>query len=173
MTEDELIEAVRAAVADRDLPPPAAPADVVGAERAIGSPMPRLLRRLYLEVANGGFGIWPCVSLTDTGRWYSDERDLVEAHRNFVSSLGDPGFPPAPPSVVPLMDRGCCMWTLIDLATEDGRIWDWDPDECCVLVPTTLSLSQWLTGWLEGWVVEGPYDHFRTHDANCPSGQRR
>jgi hypothetical protein len=58
MTDDELIEAVRAAVADRGLPPPASPTDVVRAEDAIGYPMPQLLRRLYLEVANGGFGIW-------------------------------------------------------------------------------------------------------------------
>ncbi|WP_328665300.1 SMI1/KNR4 family protein [Streptomyces sp. NBC_00322] len=137
MTDDELIEAVRAAVTDRDLPPPASPPDAARAEDAIGYPMPQLLRRLYLEVANGGFGPWQCVSLTDTGRWYSDEQDIIEAHRLFASSTSDPDFPAAPPGVVPLMDRGCAMWTMVDFDTPEGRIWDWDANECCVLVPTS------------------------------------
>lgn len=92
MTEDELIEAVRAAVSDRGLPPPASPADVARAEAAIGHTLPHLLRRLYLEVADGGFGIWQCVSLTDNGEWYSDEQDIIEVHRSWASI--DPVLPP-------------------------------------------------------------------------------
>lgn len=71
MTDDELVEAVRARVADRDLPAPATPEDVAAVERAVGRPMPQLLRRLYLEVADGGFGVWECLSLTDNGEWSS------------------------------------------------------------------------------------------------------
>ncbi|MFF9808733.1 SMI1/KNR4 family protein [Streptomyces coeruleorubidus] len=165
MTDDELIEAVRVAVSDRGLPPPASPADVARAEAAIGHTLPHLLRRLYLEVADGGFGIWQCVSLTDNGEWYSDEQDIIEVHGSWAASID----PVLPPGVVPLMDRGCAMWTLVDFKTPEGHIWDWDPNDCCVLVPTTLSLAQWLTGWLEGWIQPGPYTQFRIHEENCPS----
>ncbi|MEV6371357.1 hypothetical protein AB0L86_31195 [Micromonospora musae] len=54
MTEEEIIAAVRNRAVD--LPPPASPEAVSDAEKVIGYPLPRLLRRLYLEVANGGFG---------------------------------------------------------------------------------------------------------------------
>ncbi|MFJ4512462.1 DUF4240 domain-containing protein [Streptomyces sp. NPDC088816] len=169
MTDDELVEAVRTRVADRDLPPPATPEDVAAIEREVRHPMPQLLRRLYLEVANGGFGVWQCLSLTDTGNWYSDEQDMIEAYRRFSSKDGTDA--PAPAGIIPLMDRGCCMWTMIDFSTAEGRIWDWDPNDCCVLVPTTLSFARWLTGWLEGWIVPGPYSPFRIHADGCPDRQ--
>jgi hypothetical protein len=170
MTDDELVEVVRTRVADRHLPPPAMPEDVAAVERAVGRPMPQLLRRLYLEVANGGFGVWECLSLTDTGNWFSDERDMIEAHRLF-SAKDDSDIPATPEGVVPLMDRGCCMWTMIDFSTPEGRVWDWDANDCCVLVPTTLTLARWLTGWLEGWIVPGPYSRFRIHADGCPDRQ--
>ncbi|MGW4303293.1 SMI1/KNR4 family protein [Streptomyces sp. NPDC004376] len=170
MTDDDLVEAVRARVADRELPPPATPEDVAAVEAAVGHPMPQLLRRLYLEVANGGFGVWECLSLTDTGNWFSDERDMIEAHRQF-STEGDSSNAATLQGIVPLMDRGCCMWTLIDFSTADGRVWDWDANDCCVLVPTTLTLARWLTGWLEGWIVPGPYSEFRIHADDCGTGQ--
>ncbi|WP_229868244.1 SMI1/KNR4 family protein [Streptomyces chryseus] len=49
--------------------PPVTPAEVENAERAIGRRLPELLRRVYTEVANGGFG--PdrgLASLTDGSR---------------------------------------------------------------------------------------------------------
>lgn len=55
MTDDELVLAVRSHVADRGLPRPASAEDVTAFERVVGNPMPDLLKRMYLEVANGGF----------------------------------------------------------------------------------------------------------------------
>ncbi|MGX1668109.1 hypothetical protein [Streptomyces sp. NPDC055400] len=60
VTDDDLILAVREAVADRELPEPAAEEDVRAVERMVGHPMPALLRRLYLEVANGGLRAVGC-----------------------------------------------------------------------------------------------------------------
>ena len=42
--------------ADNPLPAPATPEQLSEAERRLGVELPPLLRRLYLEVANGGFG---------------------------------------------------------------------------------------------------------------------
>ncbi|MGP3934211.1 SMI1/KNR4 family protein [Nonomuraea sp. KM88] len=55
MTEGEIFEAIRSG-AGPDVLPVASSEAVAEAEAAIGYPLPSLLRRLYLEVGNGGFG---------------------------------------------------------------------------------------------------------------------
>src|SRR6185437_14876539 len=65
VTDEEIFEAIRARVQEGrlvdgefqpDLAPPASEDDLRAAERVIGFPLPPLLRRLYGEIANGGFG---------------------------------------------------------------------------------------------------------------------
>ncbi|MDT0616430.1 SMI1/KNR4 family protein [Streptomyces lancefieldiae] len=165
VTDDDIILAVRAHVADQELPDPATADDVRAVEQMVGHPMPRLLRRLYLEVANGGFGSWEAVSLTDTGDWFSDCADITEAYHDFA----DPEHP-LPPGIVPLMDRGCAMWALIDFKTADGQMWDWDPNLCCTahaLAPLEQSLTEWITDWLHGTTPDGTYPQRETTSKNC------
>ncbi|MFJ3671187.1 SMI1/KNR4 family protein [Streptomyces sp. NPDC090106] len=157
VTDDDLILAVREKVADRGLPEPASPADVRAVEQLVGHPMPELLRRLYLEVSNGGFGSWDAVSLTDTGDWFSDCADIAETYRDFSERDC-----PLPSGIVPLMDRGCAMWTLIDFRTADGQIWDWDPASCCTdhaLAPLDQPLAQWLADWLRDTASDSSSPH--------------
>jgi hypothetical protein len=161
VTDDELVLAARERAAERGLPGPAAPEDVGTFERLVGYPMPAPLRRMYLEVADGGFGPRPAVSLTDTGEWFSDCADIAMAYVGF----GGPGGV-LPPGLVPLMDRGCAMWALIDFRTADGQMWDWDPNLCCTrhaLAPIGQSFTQWLVDWLHGKAHEGPYDRHPRH----------
>jgi hypothetical protein len=63
------------------------------------------------------------------------------------------------------------MWTMVDFRTPQGRIWDWDPKDCCTITPTTLTLADWLRGWLEGWIIPGPYSELRAHPTSCPRGR--
>ncbi|MGW5130711.1 SMI1/KNR4 family protein [Streptomyces sp. NPDC004135] len=166
MTDDELVLAVRTHVAGRGLPDPASADDVAAFERVVGHPMPELLRRMYLEVANGGFGPWEVASLTDTGDWFSDCADITMAYRGFADPDG------LPPGIVPLMDRGCAMWTLIDFRTADGQLWDWDPNLCCMqhaLAPLGQPLAQWLIDWVHGKAHEGPYSQRVLPTADCRS----
>ncbi|MEU0947846.1 SMI1/KNR4 family protein [Streptomyces canus] len=166
MTDDELVLAVRTYVAGRELPGPASAEDVTAFERVVCHPMPELLKRMYLEVANGGFGPWQVVSLTETDDWFSDCADITMAYRAF----GAPDRDVLPPGLVPLMDRGCAMWALVDFRTADGQMWDWDPNVCCVrhaLVPLEQSLAQWLTAWLRGEAQDGPYPHHLRVESAC------
>ena len=52
----ESVAADMSTPADRALPPPATAAALDDVEAQLGLPLPALLRRLYLEVADGGFG---------------------------------------------------------------------------------------------------------------------
>lgn len=76
-----------------------------------------------------------------------------------------------PPGIVPLMDRGCAMWALIDFRTADGQMWDWDPNLCCLphaLAPLEQSLAQWLADWLHDVMPDGPYPHRELSSRDCP-----
>jgi hypothetical protein len=166
VTDDDLIMAVREHIAGRGLPDPASGEDVAEVERLVGHPMPQLLRRLYLEIANGGFGPWQVVSLTDTGNWFSDCADIAMACQQFAA----PDHP-LPSGIVPLMDRGCAMWAMIDFRTADGQMWDWDPNLCCLphaLAPLEQSLAQWLTDWMRDTMSQGPYPHRELATKDCP-----
>lgn len=167
VTDDELILATRARVAGRGLPGPASAEDVTRFERIVAHPMPELLKRMYLEVANGGFGPSKVLSLTDTGKWFGDRADTAMAYDDFAA---DPDYP-LPPGIVPLMNRGCAMWTLIDFRTPDGQMWDWDPNLCCLphaLAPLEQSLAQLLTDWLHDVMPDGPYPHRELSSRDCP-----
>ncbi|MFG2778851.1 hypothetical protein ACGFY7_13530 [Streptomyces prunicolor] len=100
MTEDEIIHAIRERYPAGERPPTAPPEAVAELEAAVGFPMPPLLKRIYLEVADGGFGrSGEALSLADTqSRYrYSDADLLVAEYRGRRRST--PGYPP---SVVPL-----------------------------------------------------------------------
>ncbi|MFF6981298.1 SMI1/KNR4 family protein [Streptomyces sp. NPDC008343] len=159
MTEDELIAMVRKQTPADNLAPVAAPTVIAAVEAEVGHPMPRFLRRLYTEVSNGGFGIdgWECASLSPLpDHYFCDGEDILELYRSFTTPTQDPGDETVPPGIVPIMDRGCTMWTLVDFRTPDGRIWVWDGNECCrKLCPTTITsvreyFAEGIAGRLDG-----------------------
>lgn len=107
------------------------------------------------------------VSLTDTGKWFSDHADIGMAYHDFAHP-----DEPLPPGTVPLMGRGCAMWALVDFRTADGPMWDWDPSLCCMrhaLAPLEQSLAQWLADWLHGTTAQGPYPQRQSASKNCSS----
>ncbi|MFF4542410.1 hypothetical protein [Streptomyces aureus] len=105
MNDDAIIERVQAFAQARRLPPPASEEAAAELEAIVGWPMPTLLRRLYLEVANGGFGPSSRVmSLTNTNQWFSEEESLLQCMRA-AAVHPDPSDPPR--HTVPLMTLGC------------------------------------------------------------------
>ncbi|MFF2073773.1 hypothetical protein ACFVXG_03340 [Kitasatospora sp. NPDC058162] len=104
-TDDEIVARIREFADRNELPAPVEAADEF--EVTVGCPMPPLPRRIYCEVANGGFGVGSgIVSLTDTGKWYSDERSLLLLYRE-VSSPHPDYEVDRPPHVLPLVTLGC------------------------------------------------------------------
>ncbi|WP_327401626.1 SMI1/KNR4 family protein [Streptomyces sp. NBC_01288] len=150
MTEDEIIHAIRERYPAGERPPTAPPEAVAELEAAVGYPMPPLLKRIYLEVADGGFGRWgEGLSLTDTDYRFSEADPLLA---EYLSWRRRPGYPP---SVVPLLTWGCAIWSLVDFSTPEGRMWGWDPNARCpwhgeALFPEEFTLAERLRGWLDG-----------------------
>ncbi|WP_063771041.1 SMI1/KNR4 family protein [Streptacidiphilus neutrinimicus] len=151
-TDEEIIAKIRAYADSKQLPPPAPVEAVAELEAAVGHPMPSLLRRLYCEVANGGFGVdGDVVSLTDNGRWFSDEESLIKIHQEW--STPQEQLDLYPNHILPLATMGCAIWWCIDLSTPEGRMWGWDPNSLCErhrLFPEKFTFAEWLADWLQG-----------------------
>ncbi|MEW2623248.1 hypothetical protein [Streptomyces sp. NPDC048106] len=136
--------------------PAATPAEVESAERVIGRPLPELLRRLYTEVADGGFGPdGGLASLVDGRRAPGDLMDwpaAVSVHRrNRAAGL--------PASWFYLTSGGCTMEWHVSLIAVDNPVllYDadgWEPgrgeDAHDGLRHATGSLRRWLWTWADG-----------------------
>lgn len=137
------------------LPPPATAAALERAERAIGQAFPPLLRRAYLEIADGGFGPgFGLHSLKAAARTYEDLRD---------ETPGPPGTS-WPEALVPIVGDEAA-YECVDLSTGaivayDGEelLEHWDPDQ-----PDAAAAERgWkacfstraptVEAWLEKWV---------------------
>lgn len=115
---------------------PAPPAAVAEAEELAGRSLPSLLRRLYLEVGNGGFG--PGYGLLGLrGGHRSDGLDAL---------TGLTG------GVLLLCDWGCGISSELNLA--DGQIWGYDPnpapDGVSGAFPQHMTIVDWFSRWAEG-----------------------
>ena len=90
---------------------PAAPEAVEEAEEEIGYPLTPLLRRLYLEVGNGGFG--PGYGILGLKDGHSDDggHTAIELYRERAPREG----------LLPVCYWGCGIYSLIDCRT--GRMW--------------------------------------------------
>ncbi|MGW0209153.1 SMI1/KNR4 family protein [Streptomyces sp. NPDC003233] len=161
VTDDEVLAAVKARVQAgrptewRDSPLTPAPASaeaLAEAERIIGYPLPPLLRRLYTEVANGGFG--PCGGIEGLRDGHtSDGPSMLEVYLQYDEPDPDPEAPPAPPHGVLLFcDHGCATWSMLDCRHPEGQMWWWDQGE---RHKCDLMLREWLSMWLEGKLEDG------------------
>ncbi|MEV1204449.1 hypothetical protein [Microbispora rosea] len=168
MTDDELVEAIRAIPG---LLPPVSPDVVDEAERVIGHSLPPLLRRLYLEVANGGFGPGRGILSAPTRCAYHSRG--ITFYHEIWNARSDPYVPPG---LVWLHNWGTAMWSLVDCRDPAGPMWIWDPmgpyqrpdrlgpeegikgDHSALtpqkLTPQNMTLAEWLTEWLRGSFAE-------------------
>lgn len=123
---------------------------VADVEAMLGYPLHPLLKRRYLEIADGGFG-------PDGWRLMPAERLTGCPHIDVLS--GRPrGWPD---QVVAVMDVGCAMLSAVDCGDSGGQVLLMDPNAFDSGQPEAWSLdaatlAQWLEGWLDGssWLVE-------------------
>jgi len=122
--------------------PPATEAQVAATERALGFALPPLLRRLYLELGNGGFG--PCRAFLGVHGGYADEdigKNLTLA--DLYAVFHDPKDTLLPYGVVPVFNWGCTRRSCVDCTIPEA------PVHLLVghdrgLMPDAPSLAAWL-----------------------------
>ncbi|MEP7123457.1 MAG: SMI1/KNR4 family protein [Byssovorax sp.] len=152
MTADELIVAIRIRIADPDqriamrtVPPPplfgvVAASALEKTEADLGFRIPVLLRRLYSEVGNGGFGPGAGMLGVEGGYCDSEGRTLAPCYLEFKSW----GWPDG---LLPLWDWGGGALSCVDSLSADERIVTHDESGPVV---TRFTLLSWLESWVDG-----------------------
>jgi hypothetical protein len=142
--------------AERPLPAPASAEKLAAAERRLGFELPPLLRRLYADVANGGFGPGPGILGVKGGRkndhgktiedLYAEMLEAVQENRRWVWS----------PGLLPIVDQGgvyVCVgaaapYRMVEFdfeeLDEEGPDGGWSR----AFSDVSPSLVDWLAAWL-------------------------
>jgi hypothetical protein len=137
--------------------PPATASEVDAAEAALGFAIPPLLRRLYLEVGNGGFGPDYGLEGVPTCPPTPFTADIVSLYQWY--SEADPQYPAHqwPSGLVPLISGGCLYMECVyftkaphPVVLFDGHSGVWDEPVSARLSSIAPSLEARLEAWLSG-----------------------
>lgn len=170
MTEDEIFDVIRSS-AGPDVLPVASSEAITKAETVTGYRLPPLLRRLYLEVGNGGFG--PRGGIIGVRGYDFHKSDIFADIEESAGAFRDE------PSgrrqgMVQLLDWGCCIASLLDCRDPAGAMWGWDPNLCCLehaLFPQDITLNEWLADSIGREYHEPFYNgYFDSLSKEGPSG---
>lgn len=119
------------------------PSVVEYAEEYFGFALPKLLKRLYLEIGNGGFGPGPLIGLP--GGYESSWGDLLKTWTEMQDCEDDE----YEEQWLPIIDWGCALFSLIDcddlsmVTLYEGEFY-----------PENYSFEFLLKQWLDGKVPE-------------------
>jgi len=142
---------------------PAAVEELQGVERAIGFKLPELLRAIYLEVGNGGFG--PEYGIIGTkGGAQLDGYTLETCYLNMMHLEKQNAVWKWPKRLLPLANYGCGMWSCIDGEYPKLPMMLWDPNNLDSKLEGAdarlnwgnsfwdqgRSFPMWLDAWLAG-----------------------
>jgi hypothetical protein len=129
---------------------PATPEQLATVESTMGVKFPTLLRRLYLEVANGGFG---------PGTGIIELESVANLHADLLDSTTDNPAWFWPPIMVPIADQAG-VYTCVDCSTEAARVVEFDSRELDgqdsdggwsdAFSERSGTLQAWLEEWLDG-----------------------
>jgi hypothetical protein len=117
---------------------------VQDAEGQMGFPLPLLLRELWTEVGNGGFG--PGYGLFGVSVTPGSELSM-SVPNVYLQSIADESYG-WPKKLVLICEWGCALYSAIDCSTCDGEIVNVLGE--LDLKPTGSSLAQWMQDWVDG-----------------------
>jgi hypothetical protein len=109
--------------------PPATEASIEEAEAGLGFSLPPLLRRIYLEVGNGGFGPSDgLIGVSGGAVTYAHHYDIVEWYNEVHQTFPEASWWTWPKHLVPLIDVGCNIMLCVDCSDPLGPVIDFDPN---------------------------------------------
>jgi hypothetical protein len=135
------------------------------AEQEIGFEFPDLLRTIYSQVANGGFG--PEYGIVGI-KWGAslDGVTLESGYRKMEKLERRHNVWQWPKRLLPLANYGCGMWSCVDCDLPSLPMILWDPNNLDSNLDGADARLNWgstfwdqglsLRGWLEGWLAGRP-----------------
>ena len=132
-------------------------ATIKSVEARLGFFLPPLLKRVYCEVANGGFGDSYGLLGMVGGPLNEDGRDAVSVYECYRKPDPDDDYWTWPTSLLPICHLGCAMYHCIDCNTSKSPIIWFEPNIHVWGYPWNDSfisfcpaLSEYLAAWLNG-----------------------
>jgi hypothetical protein len=133
--------------------PPVTARVLAEAEAQLGFPLPPLVRALYTQVADGGYG--PGHGVIDL---IGDEYSLVGSRILMnLQNANSPGGRWWPERLVQFVSWGCHYFSGIDCSHSNCPVFFYDHDRAVdevlladCLFPEADSLAEWLSDWLDG-----------------------
>lgn len=134
--------------------------ELAQAEVQLGFALPSFLRRLYLEVGNGGFG--PGYGLYPLNSYDPSINSLVTEYlgmrsmsqKDIDEHWADEEVKPSlwPERALMLCDWGCNMYSCLDCSSPDLPIFRMDSNQNVMVewAVEASSLEEWLENWLDG-----------------------
>ncbi len=135
---------------------PAIPLDVENDEKRLGLALPPLMKRLYTEIGNGGFG--PGYGLIGLTNGVPD--DLGKTAPTIYEQFRG-GYPSEPEwawpdRLLPICNWGCAILSCVDCADADFRMRIFDPnahgegDWSDAFFEESESFDSWIGAWASG-----------------------
>jgi hypothetical protein len=140
--------------------PPVGPGDVAAAEGQLGFRLPDLLRRMYIEVGNGGYGpgfglvrlgVPPRVGLPPE----EAEFDLIGLYRSLVRRYTGSARGEWPAGLVPAFYFGCTVFEFVDGRDPAGPVvgFDQGTEELALALSGERVVAPSLEARLESWLA--------------------
>lgn len=144
--------------------PPLSPQVLEEAERDLGFALPPLLRELYLQVGNGGFG--PGSGLFRLTGHPKDDEAIVSTYKMSTGPDVPEEYNSWHPRHILVFHWGCNIYSVVDCTTTDGSVYRYWLDRYNAERDGPLhafgileadSLREWLELWLAGEDLGGEY----------------
>jgi SMI1/KNR4 family protein SUKH-1 len=132
---------------------PADLADITSDERRLGFALPPLMKRLYTEIGNGGFG--PGYGLIGLTNGVPDDTGKAgpAIYEQLRSSRSDWDWPIG---LLPICHWGCAIMSCVDCAAPNFRMRIFDPnvhdgdDWADAFFEECVSFESWIGAWASG-----------------------
>jgi hypothetical protein len=135
----------------RALPKIATAQELEITETQLGFALPAFLKRLYLEVANGGFG--PGYGLIGTTGGASDDRGFItDLHNADNDPKRRTRYPNWPTRAIRICNWGCGMYSLVESSSLQMYLFNPDADETAFpnqLMPHHKTLEEFWQAWTD------------------------
>jgi hypothetical protein len=132
------------------------PVDIVNDEKRLGFTLPPLLKLLYAEIGNGGFG--PGYGLIGLTNGVPNDQGMTAtaSYESFrVSTPDEPNWA-WPNGLLPICHWGCAILSCVDCTDPDFRMRIFDPnvhsgdDWADAFFEESVSFDSWIAAWASG-----------------------
>lgn len=135
---------------------PADPTDVADDERQLGFSLPPLLKRIYTQIGNGGFG--PGYGLIGLTNGVPDDTGKTgpAIYRQLRDGSSEDPYCEWPEGLLPICHWGCAILSCVDCSDPNFRMRIFDPnvhdsdDWADAFFEESPSFEKWIRAWASG-----------------------